>query len=684
MNQPGAAMFPRLLSPFTLGNAALKNRFVFLPHYTALPGIDGMPNEDIRAYHVERAIGGVGLIIDGGMAVMAEGMESRRYVRAWDPRVVPFYASMTEEIHAHGTKIIGQLTHGGHTSLEEPPPVLWAPTQMPEPSSQWSTMAMDLGDIRRTIRAFAVSSRNLMDAGFDGVEVKIAHDGLLRSFASPFFNRRTDAYGGTFENRMRLPIEVLEAIRTEIGPDYPIGIRLCLHEYTPFGYELDYGLRMAEILESSGLVSYFNCDAGTFSSFWMQIPPAAVEQGFFRPLNRALKQSSNLPVIAFGRLKQPALAERMLELGEADLIGMARQLIADPEFSRKVTEGRADEIRACIACNDACIHQVIQDHGIRCIQNPGAGQERFFSERLLVRAETPKNVVVVGGGPAGLKVAEIAARRGHKVTLLERSSVLGGQVRLAARQPLHEEVAEVTAYLEAAVRRLGVDVWVGVEADVDGVLELEPDVVIVATGSQPDLPAGRHGSASASDGDAIARERGLQVPLALPGIDLAQVMSTDEVLEMAQLPGKRALIIDAVGHWEAAGTAEYLADAGLEVEMVTARPIPAFGLEAINREFFMQRAKAKGIKLSPLVEVRAIDERGVDAVDVLTGSPRRIEGTDFVVPVFPRRSRDDLYFGLLDRVADRTDIEIRRIGDAAAPRLIQSAIHQAHQVGTEI
>ena len=683
MTLPGEGAFPRLLSPFQLGNVSIRNRMVFLPHFTALPGIDGMPNDDIRAYQVERSIGGVGLIVDGGMAVMPEGMESRRYVRTWDPRVVPLYREMTAEVHEHGAKIFGQITHGGHTSLEEPPPVLWAPTQMPEPSSPWSTMAMDLGEIRRTIEAFAVSSRNLIDGGYDGIEIKVAHDGLLRSFASPFFNRRTDAYGGSFENRMRLPMEVLEAIRTEVGPGVPIGVRICLHEYTSFGYELDYGLRIAEILEKNELVDYFNCDAGTFSSFWMQIPPMAVAQGFFRPLNKALKEASSLPVIAFGRLKQPALFERMLELGETDLIGMARALISDAELPRKVAEGRPEEIRACIACNDACIHQVIQDHGIRCIQNPGAGRERYLSDRLLTKAEKPKRVVVIGGGPAGLKAAEIAARRGHDVTLLEKNTVLGGQVRLAARQPLHEEVMEVTYYLEHAVKRLGVEVWMGVEADAEGVLDLEPDEVIVATGSQPDLPSGRH-EGEESAGDSIAWSRGMQVPLAMPGLDLPHVFSVDEILNGAQLPGTRGLIIDATGHWEAAGTAEFLADQGHTVEMITARPMPGFGLEAINREFYLQRAKEKGIRLTPFLDAQSIDVAGVTVVDVLSGVERRIESIDYVVPVYPRRSINDVYFDLLDRVGDRTDIAIRRIGDAAAPRLIQSAILQGHELGTQI
>ena len=396
---------------------SVKNRFVFQPHFTALTVGDGLPNETLQAYFTERAMGGVGLIVDGHMTVMVEGMMAPHYLRAWEERIIPAYRPVADELHSYGTKIFGQLTHAGHTTLTEPPQVLWAPTQMPEPSSRYTTRAMDLADIRKTVVRFGQAAGNLVKAGVDGIEVKIAHDGLLRSFASPFFNQRTDAYGGTFERRMRLPLEVLGSIREAVGPDVPIGVRLCLDEYTPFGYHLDYGLRMAERFEKSELVDYFNCDAGTFSSFWMEIPPAAIEQGYFRPLNRALKKASSLPVVAFGRIKDPEMAERMLELGEADLIGMARPLIADSDIPSKLAEGRADEIRACIGCNDACIHQVMQVKPIRCIQNPAAGQELIYSERLLTRTTEPKSIVVVGGGVAGLKVAEIAVRRGHRVTL---------------------------------------------------------------------------------------------------------------------------------------------------------------------------------------------------------------------------------------------------------------------------
>ena len=684
MTQPSSDSFPRLLSPYQMGSLSLSNRFVFQPHFTALTLGDGLPNDALRAYFVERALGGAGLIIDGHMTVMVEGMMAPHYLRAWEERIIPAYHPIVEEVHRAGSRIFGQLTHSGHTTLTEPPQDLWAPTQMPEPSSRYTTHAMDLSDIRKTVRRFGQASRNLVDAGLDGIEVKIAHDGLLRSFVSPYFNRRTDAYGGSFERRMRFPLEVLESIREAVGPDVPVGIRICLDEYTPFGYHLDEGLRIAERFEASGLVSYFNCDAGTFSSFWMEIPPAAVEQGFFRPLNRALKEVSSLPIVAFGRIKDPDMAERILALGEADLIGMARPLIADPDLPRKLAEGRADEIRACIGCNDGCIHQVMQVKGIRCIQNPGAGQELMYSERLLTRSRLPKSVVVVGGGVAGLKVAEIAARRGHRVTLLERDTALGGQVRLAAKQPLHQEIGEVVAYLEAAVKRLGVEIWLNADADAEGLLELRPDVIVVATGSQPDLPPSRAGSPGDRDAGTIARARGLQVPNGLPGLDAPCVRSVDEVLADSVPSGQRVLVIDAHGHWEAAGTAEYLADQGCTVEVVTSRSEVGFGLEATNKVMFHQRAREKRIRLTPSTEVESIDGDGVTVRDLLTGDERRIAPVDLVVPVFPRVSRDDLYFQLLDQLGDSSAATVLRIGDASAPRLIQTIMLEAQQIAMEL
>jgi 2,4-dienoyl-CoA reductase-like NADH-dependent reductase (Old Yellow Enzyme family) len=671
----GATAFPLLLSPFAIGKVELRNRFVFQPHFTALGGIDGMPSDAHAAYHEERARGGVGLIVFESQAIHPSGKMSRRFVDAWDPKIIPYHRKVTDAVHAHGAKIFGQLTHGGHTSLEQPAHILWAPTQMPEPSSHVNTKAIDEDDIAAVIEGFATSARNLVEAGFDGIEIKIAHDGLLRSFASPFFNRRTDTYGGTFEKRMRLSIEVMEAIKTATGPDIPLGVRLCVNEFTTFGYDTDYGLQMAEHLQASGLVDYFNSDAGSFSSYWMEIPPAAVAAEDFRKINKELKAVARVPVIAFGRMNSPQIAEEVLKAGEADLIGMARQLIA--------RRGRADLVRRCISCNDGCLHQVGQEKAIRCIQNPGAGRERDVNERLLAPLTVARHIVVIGGGPSGMKVAETAARRGHRVTLFERNRALGGQLLLAEKQPEHAAIAEVTSHLEIMLSEFEVDVRRGQSADVESIRGLSPDVVVVATGSEPNLP-------SITDADvSLSQSLGRQVLPDIAGLDQDFVVSSDEVMSGSVTCHGHVVVIDNNGHWEAAGTAEFLANAGCSVTVVANHAV-ASDLEAGTRTLFYRRAAIKNIALrsaTSLVEVG--DHRvvvtpvfsGNDAIGwakyiLMPGDEQVIDKVDWVVPVIGRRSREDLFLKL--KADPRfANVRIVRTGDCVAPRLVQSNISEA-------
>jgi 2,4-dienoyl-CoA reductase-like NADH-dependent reductase (Old Yellow Enzyme family) len=682
--------YAHLLSPFSIGRVNLRNRIVFQPHFTALGEITGMPSDDHRAYHEERARGGVGLIITESQAIHPSGKTSRRSINAFDPTVVPRLARIAEAVHRHGAKIFGQLTHGGHNSLEHPPDVLWAPTQMPEPSSHHTTKAMDAGDIDAVIKGFARTARHLVDAGFDGIEVKVAHDGLLRSFASPFFNRRKDLYGGSFDNRMRLPFEVLAAIKAEIGSDVPVGVRICVDEFTPFGYNADYGLRMAKALQDTGNVDYFNSDAGSFSSFWMEIPPAAVEARDFDRINVALKRASRLPVIAFGRLT-PQRGEALIAAGEADLIGMARQLIADPETPNKLASGRGHLVRFCVACNDGCIYQVMQEKGVRCIHNPGAGREATMSERLVSKAASSRQVVVVGGGPAGLKTAETAARRGHRVTLIESGIRLGGLVNLAALQPEHASLAEVTSYLEAVIQDLGVKVRLGTQGTPDAISTLNPDIVVIATGSEPNLP----GRASPDTNRSL--ELGLQILPEVEGFERDTVVSVDEVLSGRVKPSGHVVVIDANGHWEAAGTAEFLADMGCRVTVIAGHVLVGDNIEAGTRTLFYRRAAIKGMTLRPSTRIVEVKERSVivspvfsaaDAVGwgkylLMPGDEEEIADVDWVVPVMGRRSREGLFLELSSSERFR-DVRLERVGDCVVPRLIQATIAEAFELGREL
>jgi 2,4-dienoyl-CoA reductase-like NADH-dependent reductase (Old Yellow Enzyme family) len=675
----GPADVRRLLSPLTLRpGLQLRNRVVFQPHFTALGRRDGAPSEEHAAYHAERARGGTGLNIFESQAVHITGRMNRHFVHAWDEAVVPRYREVTDAVHAEGGRIFSQLTHGGHTTAMRPPEVLWAPTQVPEPSDIWSTKAMDLADVAAVVEGFASAARNAVAGGFDGVEIKIAHDGLLRSFTSPHFNRRTDQYGGSFENRMRLPMEVLAATREALGDGLALGVRLCLNEYTEWGYELEYGLRMAEALEATELLDYFNCDHGSYSSTWYEIPPFAIPEGSFRDLNRGLKAQSSLPVIASGRIRRAEMGEEILAAGEADLIGMARQLIADPYLVRRLEEGRGDEVRLCIACNDACVIQTGQGKPIRCVVNPAAGREMELGELTRRPAGSACRVVVVGGGPAGLKAAEVAARAGHHVTVLEREDTLGGQLRLAGRQPLHDEILDTTRHLERVCARLGVDVRLGVEAGIEDLLRLQPDAVIVATGSEPHLPARPH---SGADDGALARALGRQIADPGLGLHLPHVRAVDECYEDDAPSDGTVLVVDGTGHWETLGTAELLAARGARVEVISARPLIGSNCDTAGRVLWHQRAIEHGIGIMPNVELVEVVPEGARVRELLTGAGRTILA-DVVVPVFSRRSREDLFLELAAEHGE--EIAVVRIGDCVAPRLLQHAIAEGEAAGRAV
>jgi pyruvate/2-oxoglutarate dehydrogenase complex dihydrolipoamide dehydrogenase (E3) component len=366
------------------------------------------------------------------------------------------------------------------------------------------------------------------------------------------------------------------------------------------------------------------------------------------------------------------------------MIGWARQLIADPQTPNKLKAGRPDLVRSCIACNDACTYQTAQEKGIRCVHNPSAGRERQYNERTLVPASQARRVAVVGGGPAGLKVAEIAARRGHKVTLLERSQELGGQVNLAARQPEHAIVGEVTAHLETQLGELGVEVRRGFHATPETLRALAADAIVVATGSEPNLPK------VGSDDSKRSRALGLHALPDIAGLELPFVVSCDDVLSGAVQPRGKVVVVDGNGHWEAAGTAEFLADLGCEVELIASHGLVGEDLDGGARALFHRRAAIKKMRLRTGCVLLEIGERrvkfgaafssGNDAgwgkYVLIPSDEEWIEEVDWVVPIIGRRSRADLFLEL-ESSPDFKDVEILRVGDCVAPRLIQSVIMEA-------
>jgi mycofactocin system FadH/OYE family oxidoreductase 2 len=642
--------YPHLLAPGRIGNVKIPNRIVFLPHHTALDNEFGQQHID---YYTERAKGGTGLIIAGSHAVSPESRMSETYIDGSNPEIIEGYKRLSKNVHSFGSKVFIQLTHAGHTTLTHPPHLLFAPSQMPEPCCYYNTKEMEIEDIKKVIGDFALSARYIKEGGCDGVELKAAsHDGLLRSFISSYFNRRTDEYGGSFENRMRFPLEVVHGVKETVGSDFPLGVRICMDEYTGWGYGTEVGKEIVKAFVDSGNVDYCSCDGGCFSSFYMEIPPMAIPLGFAEYLSAEIKQLTDLPVIAFGRINDPVQAERILADGNADFIGMARELICDPEFANKAKEGRDDDIRHCIACQDGCLFQVMQDLPIRCIQNPGAGREAEYGIGTLKPAERKKRVVVIGGGPAGLKAGEVAARRGHEVVIYEEKGEFGGQVNIAAKIPLRDEVRDVVRYMAMQVEGLGVEVHMNERMTAEKVRELEADVVIVATGSRP---------------------AGAEVE----GADGENVVNVWDILLERVEAGEHVMVYDTTRRWPGLGTAEFLVNKGKRVDIVT--PFMNIGeqLEPGNVNLAFQRILGRGVKLMPNTSIKRVEGRGVVVENVYSHIEEEVEGIDTVVMSVGNRSNRELYDELKGTLEGK---ELYFIGDAVAPRLIQQVVLEAENL----
>jgi mycofactocin system FadH/OYE family oxidoreductase 2 len=647
--------YPLLFSPKKMGSLKIKNRIVFLPHYPALETDDGTIKDTYINYYAERAKGGAGLLITESYAVHPLGKTGSSNLEAWDKKALPGYKRMSAEAHKYGSMMFAQLSHGGHYTVAQPPQLLIAPTQMSEPGYHYNTKEMEIEDIKSVVQSFANSAKYVREGGFDGVEIKgAAHDGILRSFISPYFNRRKDEYGGSFENRMRLPLEVVHAIRESVGPDFIFGVRVVMDEFTPWGYGLEEGKRIVKAFADSGEVDYIDTDAGCFSSFYMEVPPMSIPLGFAEYLSAEMKKTMNLPVIAFGRINDPVQAEKILADGSADFIGMARQLVCDPEFAIKLREGREDEIRHCIACQDGCIYQVMQDKPIRCIQNPAVGREAEFGIGTLRQANKKKDVLIVGGGPAGLKAAEIAARRGHRVSIYEKNEEFGGQVKIAAKIPFREEVSEVVRHLVVQIENLGVDIHLKEEATAEKIIELGKDTVIIATGSFP----------AESD---------------IPGSEQPHVVTVWDVL-LDRVPlGDHVVIYDITRRWPGLGTAEFLANQGKRVEILSPSLYVGQQIEPSNISLTYQRLLERDAVLIPSSELKEIRRREVVIANVYSQKQQVIEEVDNVVMSVGNSSNRELYDNLKGEIK-----ELYCVGDALAPRLIQQVIFESEMLGRKI
>lgn len=637
-----------------IGPVTVRNRIVFSAHLTNYAR-DGLPSEQHAAYYEERAAGGAGLIITEEHSTHPTDWPYEKLIHGFDREVIPGYRRMTDAVHRHRVPIFAQINHnGGQASSMYSRLPVWAPSAVADPLFREVPKAVDRHEIAEIVESYALVAGHCAEGGFDGIELQCSHSSIVRGFLSPATNRRTDDYGGPLTDRARILLEIVAAVRSAIGSELALGVRICGDELIEGGTTIEDAVEVARMVEATGQVDYINTSIGvaTASLFMieasMHIPP-----GYAMFIPSAIRRAVELPVVGVGRFKDPLQAERALAEGHCDLVGVVRGQIADAGFVAKARAGEADDTRLCLSCNQECVGRMGLNRWLGCIENPRTGREHEGVGEA-VPVEVRRDVLVVGAGPAGMQAAIAAARNGHRVTVCEATDAPGGQVALAATVPNRAEFADLVRNQLHEANRLGVTFEYGVTVDAAEVARRRPDRVIVATGSVP------------------AR------PWWAPA-DAEWIVDVRDVLCGAVHPEGEVLVLDELGFHQATSVAELLADRGASVEIVTPGMVVGQDLGiTLDLENFWIRAQAKGItqstELVPMgVEGHVVNLQHHPTQQTVTRSP------DWLVLAVPPTPADWLYHELVATGAD-----VLRVGDAVAPRRAHAAVIDGERVGAAL
>jgi len=645
-----ALRFEKLMSPIKIGRLELRNRIVMPAISTNYASNQGFVTRRLIDYYQARAAGGAGLIIvECGSVLSPESRINRNQIGLHDDALIPGLSDLVHSLHKHGAKVAFQLSHGGKRATRDiagiqPVSSSAVPTRARHPD--WpegeTPRALTVPEIKEIIRAFVAAAVRAKQAGADAVEIHGAHAFLVLEFLSPYSNFRTDEYGGTVEGRSRFACEIVQEIRRN-QPDLPILFRISADERVKGGLAIEDVRRIVSLLERAG-VDAFNVSTGNHDTPEEVIPPAVYPLGFRVHLAREVKQAAHVPVIASGRINSPELAEEILANQDADLIAVGRGLISDPEFANKAARGKTDEIRKCIACNQGCIDRYrtfdAEGNGLMtCVLNPTVGQESAFR---ISRAPQARTVLVIGGGPAGMEAAKVAALRGHKVILLEKENALGGQLRLAAMPMFKAEMTNVISYFERQLEKLGVEIRLHAEARHDTINRIKPDIIISAAGGVPFMPS-------------------------IEGVGNDNVITAWEVLRGRDV-GR--IIVVAGGRMVGCETAEYLASKGKQVTIIEKMANIALDLGPIRRSLLRQRLTECRVEILTNTEIERIGSGFVR-----TNGQRDIE-MDTVVLALGNRPDEKLEAELAIRPGD-PEYSIYRVGENAKAANLLSAIHSA-------
>jgi len=649
----------QLFSPYDLRHISLKNRIVSTAHGTYMLK-EGLQTRQIAAYHEARARGGVGLIILEATSTHPTGIGAPIYAVADTDACIPGYRTVIDAIHAHGIPTFVQLYHPGHddiagSSSDGAVAVAYSSSQALCEGNQLMARAMSVKLIKEVVESYGAAARRLLQAGADGIEISAHHGHLVCQFLDPRVNRRTDEYGGDFAGRFRLLREIITEVRVAIGERPILGVRLTCGERSAAGITTQEAVQVAVEVDGLPAVDYIHVTPGscaTFDGASHVVASMAFPAGYAAEDFRAIRERVRKPLIATGRINDPTVAERLLGSGVADLVGMTRALICDPEMPAKARENRGEDIRYCIACNQACIGHGRRGGFVTCIQNPASGRELIYGS--LPPPAHKRKVLVAGGGPAGMKAAVVAAERGHAVTLYERGSRLGGQARLAEMLPGRAEFGGLITNLESELRRFGVKVVLNQAVTREDVDRERPDCVIIATGAQPYKPE-------------------------VPGDDELQVVHAWDVVSGKANVGASVVIADGKLDWVALGVAQKLALAGCSVRLCASGYTAGEQLPYGVKGQLLGVLHGLNVPITPLMRLAGCAGGAVFFEHATSHQAVSFEGIDTLVLSLGGISDTQLEEELVGYGGD-----VHLIGDCLAPRTAEEAILEGLRVAAQL
>ncbi|MDZ4308958.1 MAG: FAD-dependent oxidoreductase [Cypionkella sp.] len=654
---------PRLLSPLPLRGQTLRNRIVFGAHTNNMAD-QGLPGARMEGYFLERALGGAGMIVTEPVPAHRTGVLTRGNMLHESDEIIPHFQRITEKVKDAGAVICQQIYHvGAHGDSDLSFAPHWSPSGGPSYHDSDGSHKMTEAEIEELLAAHLAAAVRAQKSGFQGVELWAAYHSLLDQFWTPWSNQRDDKWGGSLENRTRFSRILMENIRRACGEDFIIGMAVSYS--TAYSATLS-AENMCEIIalhDATGHLDYVTVGAGSYLEFDAIIPPFTHGEKLTTPLTAQLKAlATHAKITSEAGVRTPENGEQIIASGEADLVSIVRGQIADPHLARKATEGRAEDIRGCISCNQMCWGRRSRDYWISCLVNPSVGREFEWGGDRFTQAVAAKSLLVVGAGPAGLEAARAAAERGYRVEIVEALPVIGGQFRLAGMQPRRAQILELMDWYERQFLKLGVTLRLNTYLDVDDIAAHPADVVVLATGSLPDEKA---------------FQRWLPHLESLPGLELGGVCSPEEVMRREARLGDAVIVYDEGSNWRGVGTAWALAEAGKQVTIVTPE---AFVGKEIARTAADGAARRRMAKLGVVFKTEACIARwhgnGATVINLLTGEEEILAASGLVMAT-TNRAFDPF-------PEDFAGKQTLRIGDCVAPRLAAYAFHEGRKLALNL